>query len=159
MFFDFIDKGGSGIGANRVIALGSWRPAGTVSCRSIAGAVRRAISGARPIAIRAPSGGYLRNATIAAEASSMTARRSTLRDGVQRLGARLPRRRAPGRAAERLVRDLRDTAVELGMQVDGCPFDEATLDYALAKYSTRLTAVQRIVAKNFWRRIEGGGGA
>jgi hypothetical protein len=58
-----------------------------------------------------------------------------------------------------LVRDLRDTGVQLGMQVDGKPLDEATLDHALARFGSRLTADQKTNLKAFWRRIEGGGAA
>ena len=58
-----------------------------------------------------------------------------------------------------LVRDLRDTAAELGMMVDGRPLPEVTLDSALKKYGSRLTDVQRRSLKGFWRRIEGGGAA
>src|SRR5436309_2032072 len=64
--------------------------------------------------------------------------------------------RATGTDAK-TVRELRDLGVKLGMQIDGKPIDEATLDYELKKFGTRLSDGQRKSLKAYWRRIEGGG--
>jgi hypothetical protein len=58
--------------------------------------------------------------------------------------------------ANDLVRDLRDTGVQLGMQVDGRPLDDATLDHALGRFGSRLNGDQKKHLKAYWRRIEGG---
>jgi len=57
------------------------------------------------------------------------------------------------------TRELRDLGVTLGLRVDGKPLAEADLDYELKKFGTRLNESQKKSLKQYWRRIEGGGGA
>jgi hypothetical protein len=54
-----------------------------------------------------------------------------------------------------VVRDLRDEAVKLALQVDGRPLPDDVVDAALAKYD--LTPGQRAAFKKLYRELEGGG--
>ena len=55
------------------------------------------------------------------------------------------------------VRQLRQDAINLALQVDGKPLSDDVVDHALGKH--RLTQAQRVAIKRLWRQVEGGGGA
>ena len=57
----------------------------------------------------------------------------------------------------KLVGQLRDAGVKLGLQVDGKPLSNETVADALKPFAGRLTATQITALAAYWRRIEGGG--
>jgi hypothetical protein len=56
----------------------------------------------------------------------------------------------------KLVGQLRDAGVKLGLQVDGTPLSDETVAEALKPFAGQLTTKQITALKAYWRRIEGG---